>query len=180
MNTPTSVSWGLVSGRSVYELCHENRQVLGWANVSIAPGGGGGQADWAVCRCMEIRLAGDWRAEKDGRGVMRNLERCCILFSFMNPATQSTYRQTPIFLFVSMLWYDDTTWSRFRFSSGHPVNGDLIDCAVRSFQTAVLNVEMQKSLFSCCATTIIILPFQAWCRTQFNNTEIHNIFEFLR
>ena len=51
--------------------------MLGWANVSIAPGGGGGQADWAVCRCMEIRLAGDWRAEKDGRGVMRNLERCC-------------------------------------------------------------------------------------------------------
>ena len=63
----------------------------------------GGQADWADCRCMEIRLAGDWRAEKDGRGVMRNLERCCILFSFINPTTQSTYRQTPIFLFVSML-----------------------------------------------------------------------------
>ena len=79
-----------MSGRSVYELCHENRQVLGWANVSIAPGGGGGQADWAVCRCMEIRLAGDWRAEKDGRGVMRNLERCCILFSFINPPTEST------------------------------------------------------------------------------------------
>ena len=98
-------SLGLVSGRSVYELCHENQQVLGWANVSIAPGGGGGQPDWAWadCRCMEIRLAGDWRAEKDGRGVMRNLERCCILFSFINPTTQSTYRQTPMFHFVSMM-----------------------------------------------------------------------------
>ena len=28
-------------------------------------------------------------------------------------------------------FYDDITWSRFRFSSGHPVNGDLIDCAVK-------------------------------------------------